>query len=170
MTTDAPQSAPESGAAKAPKYHPCKCMLGTGNQCTGETTKAFARGHDARMASRLAGLVADGKMPVEKAEKLVREAGGGDLLVSKMVHSAKLRQEAKAKPAKDKATPKAKAPAKDKAADKAPANGSGNIVGRELPVSHGERQFKGTVIRNASGDLKIRHRFQGKDCDHDMEV
>jgi hypothetical protein len=161
-------------APAAPKYHPCTCQMGTSNQCSGQTLKAFARGHDARMASRVAQEMADGKMTTDQAEKLIRRAGGGDLLVGKTMRSARLRQEAKTNP-KTPRTPKAaKAPRTqtESAADKAVdgATTTGQVTGKEVGVSHGARKFKAVVVRTAANDLMARHRFQGKDCDHELEV
>lgn len=87
----------------------CQCMLGwTGTAgsgstlamadnpatvCDRTTRKSFAQGHDARMSSRLATEIANGETTAEVATTLVQRAGGTAALVSKMLHSAKLRME-----------------------------------------------------------------------------
>jgi hypothetical protein len=117
------QGATQTEATKPPKFHPCKCLIGTRDKCPEETTKAFARGHDAKMSSRIAGLIAAGKMDVNKATTLIVEAGGSELLVSKTVHSAKLRTDkaaAKDLTAKERAAAKVESN-KEKAAKAAKA-------------------------------------------------
>jgi hypothetical protein len=156
-------------APKASKYGPCKCLHGTNKKCDGETTKVFARGHDARMASRLAKEVAAGKMTAAEAAKLIREAGGGDLLVSKMQHSADLRIEKNAAPATPKA-PRKPAAGKAAAAKDEPATpaATGSTVGQPVPVMHGTKTMKAVVVRTADEKLVARHRFQGQNCDHPL--
>jgi hypothetical protein len=118
MAKTSAQGATQDKAPKPPKYHPCKCLLGTRDKCPEETTKAFARGHDAKMSSRLATLVATGKIDPARARALLVEAGGSDLLVSKTLHSAKLRTDKAAE--KDKAA-KVRAAAKGTVATEKPA-------------------------------------------------
>lgn len=165
------QGATEGKAEKAPKApKQCACLTGTGKTCSATTGKSFAQGHDARMASRLAQLVAEDKMTPADAEKLVREAGGGDLLVSKTLHSAKLRKQG-GKP-KDR-QPKGEAkPSKSErdAAAAALAQGGPQVLGTKVKVSHGKRNFDAVVVRNASTKTVARHRFTGKDCDHEIEI
>lgn len=169
MATTAQKSATKDDAAqadKAPKpdkWHACACLTGTGNTCSDQTTRAFARGHDARFSSRIAEAVAGGSLAEDKAEALIKEAGGSDLLVSKTLHSAKLRKEAKSGEGKP-----AKSTGKASNAKPAPPK-SESIVGREVPVMHGAKTFKAVVVRTAAGDIRARHRYQGKDCDHELE-
>lgn len=163
------KSAKDTANARTP--HACACLTGTGKTCPDTTSKAFHQGHDARMASRLAQDVADGKMTVEAADKLIREAGGSDLLAGKMRHSAKLRQDkAAAKAAGPQAEPKApkglKA-TKEQAANVAKAP---SLVGSKVKAAHGQRQLDAVIVRNASNDLVARHRLNGKDCDHAVAV
>lgn len=83
----------ETTTTKASKVKPCACRIGTGTECERTTSKAFAQGHDAKLSSRLATDVAEGRMDLEEATGLVRKAGGSEALVSKMRHSARLRTE-----------------------------------------------------------------------------
>jgi hypothetical protein len=163
-TTEAP--------AKTRTLHNCGCLTGTGQTCTGTTRKSFTQGHDARMASRLAQQVADGKMTMEAAEKLIREAGGGDLLVSKTKHSANLRKSGKDKASKPKASGKAKdkdAQAREEIAQ-ALGNAGPQVKGQQVKVFHGKRHFAAVVVANAADELVARHRFQSKNCDHAVTV
>jgi hypothetical protein len=155
----------EPKAAKPPKYHPCECLAGTGKKCDGITTRAFARGHDARMASRLATDVANGDITKAEAAKIIRDAGGGDLLVGKMEHSAELRIE-KNKP-KEPGAPKA-ATKEARPASSKPAAGM-SAVGQAVTVAHGDKTYKAVIVRDAEENLRARHRHQGKNCDHDVE-
>ncbi len=91
----------------------------------------------------------------------MREAGGGDLLVGKMLRSAELRKTGKAE--------KAARPAKQEDEAAKPEAGK-QVTGQEVPVKHGTRTFKAVVVRDAGGQLTARHRFQGKDCDHELDV
>jgi len=149
-----------SAGSKTRTRHACACLTGTGGTCTATTLKAFAQGHDARMSSRLATMVAEGKISQEDAVKLIRQAGGGDLLVSKTVHSARLR----ASRGSNEKAPKAK---KEAAPEdpKAPS-----VVGHTAEVFHGKRKFNSVVVRNAAGDLAARHRLNGNNCDHEVTV
>jgi hypothetical protein len=149
--------------AKTRTAHNCGCLTGTAQVCSATTQRAFAQGHDARMAGRIAQLVADGNMSREDGEKLIRQAGGGDLLVSKTLHSAKLRAE-KGKEPKTPKGPKATKAQAD-AIVKVPS-----IVGQPAEVFHGKRNFKAVVVRDAQETLVARHRLNGKDCNHEIEV
>lgn len=157
----------------ASKIKDCQCLAGTGKQCDGKTTKAFARGHDARMASRLAQAVAEGKTTEAAASKLIREAGGGELLVGKMVHSAALRTERKSAPPKANTSGRAASKPTGTKASKAGSDESkveGNPMGKKVQVSHGKRKYDAVVIRDAGGELRARHRLQGKNCDHELDL
>jgi hypothetical protein len=150
------------------------CLHGTGKQCDGETTRVFARGHDARMASRVATAVAAEQMTPDAAEKLIRDAGGGDQLVSKMQHSAQLRIDKNAAPSPDgkAATSTAKKGKQDAkaAATSEPQAQEGTRVGDAVPVTHGNKTSRAVIVRNAAEELVARHRFQGKNCDHPIET
>jgi len=138
----------------------CHCLTGTELTCPATTRKAFAQGHDARMSSRIATAIAEGAMTEQDGLKLIRQAGGGDLLVAKTKHSAALR--------KSKGTePKApKAPKAAKPAIEVPAAPS--IVGEKVQVFHGKRPFNSIVVKDAAGQLVARHRLNGKDCNHEV--
>lgn len=154
---------------KANKYHNCNCLHGTGGQCTEQTTRAFARGHDARMSSRLADGIASGDITKAQAAKYLKEAGGSDLLISKTHHSAELRAERDKAPAKAAAkksaatAKKSTAKGKTEPAKEAPAQ----VIGRNVMIDHDENtEVRAVVVRNASEELVARHRHQGKNCDH----
>jgi hypothetical protein len=149
--------------AKTRTAHNCGCLTGTGQTCTATTQRAFAQGHDARMAGRVAQMIADGKLTADEGEKLVREAGGGDLLVSKTRHSAKLRAERAAGPK----TPKKAKATKEQAAAIAKVP---SVVGQAVEVFHGKRKFHAVVVRNAAEELVARHRLNSKNCDHQVSV
>jgi hypothetical protein len=198
MAKASAQSATQTEASKPPKYHPCKCMVGTREKCPEETTRAFARGHDAKMSSRLAAQIATGKMEPAKATSLLKEAGGSDMLVSKTLHSAKLRTDKATEKAKAKAEkaskPKAEKPAAKPVAE-APKDADEDeldededdvedddeddddevedvpalAVGTKGHVPDGDKTYTAVVVRNASGELVARHRLQGKNCDHSLD-
>jgi len=164
MSTDTAQE-------KVSALHKCGCLTGTGQECQAATRKSFAQGHDARMSSRVAQAIADEKMTEDDGLALVRNAGGGDLLVSKTKHSAALRKSKKS----DKAARPAKSPSKkaeQEAAEIAAARGEGGpqIKGKKVKVWHGKRRFDAIVVANAKEELVARHRFVGKNCDHKVEV
>lgn len=146
--------------------HNCACLTGTGKTCSATTQRAFAQGHDARMAGRVAQEIADGKMTAEDGEKLIRQAGGGDLLVFKTKHSARLRADRKASGDKPK-TPKGPRASADQAAAIAKTP---SVVGKETKVFHGKRNFNAVVVRNAQDQLVARHRLNSQNCDHEVEV
>lgn len=162
MTETAPASAAQKGGkAKTGRNttHKCRCLTGTGKQCSTATENSFGRGHDARMSSRLANEVAQGKTKKEEAEKHMRAAGGSDLLVGKMHRAAeRLAQPKTERKAADK-------PAKGKAA-KTEGGNPKNVV----TVKHGSREYKATVVTNAQQERVARHQMLGKNCDHDLEV
>lgn len=167
--------------------------------CPRMTRKSFAQGHDARMASRLAKEVAAGETTAEIAVELVQRAGGTGALVSKMLHSAKLRIEN----AKKKGEKAAAAPVRDDGVDlelegaKNLASDSGVTLeeakvqlgldgqsadgseepdmptpGDEVQAIHGKRTFKATVIEADGHGVLARH-FTGKQskpCFHDPET
>src|SRR5580693_7880027 len=95
------------------KLKQCACLTGTDQVCTATTRKVFAQGHDARMSSRLAQLVASADSPMTEADAvaLIKKAGGGLALISKTTHSAKLRAQRAAGGDKPKVEKKAKKPA-----------------------------------------------------------
>jgi len=116
------QTDPQPKTTKTPKM--CQCKIGASGQegvgsspefvdnprvaCDRTTSKSFAQGHDAALASRLAQEVADGITTIADAIELVKTAGGSAALVAKTQHSAKLRverAEAKAKKLAAKAEP-----------------------------------------------------------------
>lgn len=169
MATATAEKATQEKPAKASKYHPCKCLNDTGRQCPDETTRAFARGHDARMSSRLAEAIASKQKTKAQVAKIIKDAGGSDLLVDKTHHSADLRIEKDKAPAKAKAekqaASKGKAAAKADAADKQKA-ASKSPVGTNLKVNHDGNEVDAVVVRDGAGDLVARHRHQGKNCDH----
>lgn len=181
MATSKAQGATQDQAAKAatttasPRTpHPCACLAGTGKQCPDTTMKAFHQGHDARMSSRVAQDIADGKLTEAAGLKLVQDAGGSDLLIGKTKRSATLRKEKAAgaaagpkvgKSAAAKSGPKA---SPDQAA--AMAKASPAVLGTKLKVTHNGKAHDAVVVRNASGDLVARHRINGKDVDHQVTV
>lgn len=178
MTATAPQSATENKPAKTPtvpKIKQCACLNGTGKTCPDTTQKAFHQGHDARMASRLAQAVAAGTMELDAAKKLITDAGGSDLLVGKMAHSAQLRK-AKAEAPPKVRTPKTpKATAKGEGGTKADseqaatvATAGKSLMGSKVKAKHGDKDYDAVVVRNASEKIVARHRLQGKNCDHDV--
>ena len=167
-------SANTTKAPKTPKQ--CGCLTGTGQTCDRTTGKAFAQGHDARMASRLAQAVADpaNDMTVERATELITQAGGSDLLVGKMKHSAELRKTGKDKPAKE------RKPATDKAAEgaaeladtpeaKAMVSAGNQLMGSKVKVNHGDKSYDAAVVKDASGQTVARHRLIGQNCDHTVD-
>lgn len=154
--TSATKSAPSKNALTN-----CHCLTGTDKTCSATTRKAFAQGHDARMSSRIATLIATDQLTSEQGVALIRQAGGGDLLVSKTVHSAKLR---KSKGNGEQA-PKAHKKATEPEMPKSPT-----VVGKSTKVYHGKRPFNAVVVRNASDELKARHRLNSQNCDHEVEV
>lgn len=145
-------------------------MEGTDEVCDGTTRKVFAQGHDARMASRLAQMVALGALSAEQAETLIRRVGGGDLLVYKMKHSASLR--AARGNGNSKPSPKGKTRKQKEAEELARAleQTSPNVLGNQVRVYHGQRKFAAVVVRSASQDMVARHRLNGQNCDHVVEV
>ena len=169
MATATAEKATQEKPAKASKNHPCKCLNDTGRQCPDETTRAFARGHDARMSSRLAEAIASKQKTKAQVTKAIKEAGGSDLLVDKTLHSADLRIEKDKAPAKAKAekqaAAKGKTAAKDNAADKQ-KTASKSPVGTNVKVQHDGKDVDAVVVRDAAGDLVARHRHQGKNHDH----
>lgn len=130
MTTpsqDAPTN--EGGTPAKSKVHPCNCLFGWRGEglgsgldvpadqaqvCDRTTAKAFAQGHDARFASRLANEVAEGLTDEADLTQLIKAAGGSQALIAKTTRSAKLRIEAKARKNAPKAPkqPKAASPTK----------------------------------------------------------
>jgi|HubBroStandDraft_2_1064218.scaffolds.fasta_scaffold01427_11 hypothetical protein len=174
MATNKAQSATQetpTETASPRRPHACACLTGTGETCPQTTLKAFAQGHDARMSSRIAQAIAAGSMTEEAGLKLVKDAGGSDLLIGKTKRSATLRNERASKPAADKAPkadsgPKATKEQADAMA-KAPA---ASVIGTKLKVKHGDKEYDAVVVRNASNDLVARHRIQGKNVDHAVTV
>jgi phage terminase large subunit-like protein len=65
MTTTAEAPAPDAGAKTKNTDHRCQCRTGTKPACDGVTENSFARGHDARMSSRLAREVLEGKTDID---------------------------------------------------------------------------------------------------------
>lgn len=175
-TTDTAQSGTETAAPAASKTHPCACLTGTKHTCDRTTQKAFAQGHDARMASRLAEAVAKDETTVEAAEELIRKAGGSDLLVGKMKRSAELRKQAKDRPAKPRATKKDKAEGEGEHVKatteeaKAVASAGNGLLGSTVKVFHKEKEYDAAVVRNAAGDMIARHRLIGRNCDHEVDA
>lgn len=181
MTATSAQSAPDkagkAATPAAPKH--CGCLTGTGKTCDRTTQKAFAQGHDARMASRLAQAVADpnDQMTIDKARELIQEAGGSDLLIGKMAHSAGLRKakasgQSASKPAK---STSAKGEAKgqqharaDDAQARAVASAGSQLLGSKVKVKHGSKEYDAVVVRDASNQVVARHRLTGKNCDHSV--
>jgi hypothetical protein len=173
MTTDtaAPAASTQNKADKtpaAPKTKACGCLTGTGQVCDKQTQKAFAQGHDARMASRLAQAVAEGKSTLEDATKDIQEAGGSDLLIGKMKHSAELRKNKASQPKAPK-TPREKAPKPEQAgtpegnAVASPGNG---LLGTKAKVRHGEKEYDAVIVKNSADRMVARHRLIGNNCDH----
>jgi len=163
--------ATSANTTKTPKQ--CGCLTGTGNTCDRTTQKAFAQGHDARMASRLAQDVSKGETTAEAAEALIRQAGGSDLLVGKMKHSAELRRTNASKPKQPKgATKAAKAPAAGPQADtaeaKAVASAGDQLLGSQVKVNHNEKSYDAVIVKDAAGQRVARHRLIGKNCDHEV--
>lgn len=152
----------EAGTKKITTLHPCACLEGTGQVCPAVTRKAFAQDHDARMSSRLAQSVADKKMTMDQAEELLRKAGGSDLLIGKTKRSAQLRS------TKGTGEKKATKATKANEAEQAIAKAAPTILGQTAKVFHGKRRFDATVVRNASDEMVARHRFIGKNCDHEV--
>lgn len=66
--------------AKRPP-RPCSCSPA----CDATTARSFAPGHDARMVSRLATMVAAGELPLEEAGRQIHLAGGRRPLLVKLV-------------------------------------------------------------------------------------
>jgi len=167
-TTDTAQSGTQ--ASKTVKQ--CGCLTGTGQTCDRTTQKAFAQGHDARMASRLAQAVADpqSELTADQAEALIREAGGSDLLVGKMRHSAELRRDSASRPRTPK-TPKEKAPkpeADDSAEARAVASAGNGLLGTRTQVTHKDKTYDAVVVKDAAGTTVARHRLIGQNCDHEV--
>jgi len=164
--------ATSANTTKTPKQ--CGCLTGTGNTCDRTTQKAFAQGHDARMASRLAQSVSKDEMTADAAEALIRQAGGSDLLVGKMRHSAELRKTnaSKPKPPKQPKGTSAKAPAAGPQADtaeaKAVASAGDQLLGSQVKVSHGDKSYDAVIVKDAAGQRVARHRLIGKNCDHEV--
>lgn len=166
---DAPTTEAPAKAAKAP--HNCACLTGTGQTCPSMTLKAFAQGHDARMSSRVAQLIADGKLTEAAGLKLVADAGGSDLLVGKTKRSAALRQERKTKPAGEKPAPAKDKAAKDTAKASEPTQPKApSLVGTKVKARHNGKEVEAVVVRNASNDLVARHRVNGQNVDHPVTV
>jgi len=160
-----------ASTTKAPKQ--CGCLTGTGQTCDRTTQKAFAQGHDARMASRLAQSVSKDEMTADAAEALIRQAGGSDLLVGKMKHSAELRKTNASKPKQPKSTNKAaKAPAAGPQADtaeaRAVASAGDQLLGSQVKVAHGDKTYDAVIVKDAAGQRVARHRLIGKNCDHEV--
>lgn len=171
-TEVAGKPATSASTTKTPKQ--CGCLTGTGNTCDRTTQKAFAQGHDARMASRLAQAVSKDEMTAEAAEELIRQAGGSDLLIGKMKHSAELRKSSATRPRATK-SPKGetdKAPAPGPRADteeaKAVASAGDQLLGSQVKVSHGDKSYDAVIVKDASGQRVARHRLIGKNCDHEV--
>lgn len=171
-TTKAPAEGQQNSKAAAPRApHPCACLTGTGKQCSDTTLKAFHQGHDARLSSRVAQDIADGKITEEAGIKLIRDAGGSDLLISKTRHSAHLRQEKKAGAAAGPKTAASKGGPKASAAQQAAmTKAAPSVLGTKLKVTHGGKQVDAVVVRNASEELVARHRVQGRNVDHPIKV
>lgn len=152
--------------------HTCKCLHGTNEKCPAPTGKNFAQGHDARMASRLAQAVADGKMILDEALQLIREAGGSELLAGKMRHSANLRSriaqgDSRPKPERK---PKVVAPDADLARMERERQVRALALGQSVQAWHGKRPFNAVTVENENKVLVARHRLNGCDCDHETEV
>jgi hypothetical protein len=169
-TETAGKPATSANTTKTPKQ--CGCLAGTGQTCDRTTGKAFAQGHDARMASRLAQAVSKGEMAVEDAAKLITDAGGSDLLVGKMKHSAELRKTNASKPKaakKDKAAESEQAPEQaDTPEAKASASAGDQLLGTKVKVAHGDKTYDAVVLKNAAGTRVARHRLIGQNCDHSV--
>lgn len=157
----------QAPATTTPGGKLCGCLTGTGEQCLHPTQKVFAQGHDARMSSRLAKAVAAGAITADDAEALIRKAGGGDLLVSKTRHSADLRTRV-GNGDKPKVTKAKGVKAGDDLAAK--VSSAPSVLGRQVEVFHGESKSTAVVVRDATTALVARHRVQGKNCDHEVEV
>lgn len=176
--TPAAETAENTATTSTPKTHPCKCLEGTGKQCPDITTRAFARGHDARMASRLATAVANGQTTEAAAVKLIREAGGSELLAEKMKHSAQLRKEKNSGAGKTTSSKDKKGETAGKSSDPEAAKTQPGTspLGKKVTVKHaGEagkqgKSYQAVIVRNAAADLVARHRLSGKDCDHEVEI
>jgi hypothetical protein len=170
-TETAGKPATSANTTKAPKQ--CGCLVGTGQTCDRTTGKAFAQGHDARLASRLAQAVAKGEMTVEEATKLITEAGGSDLLIGKMRHSAELRKNSAGKPKAKKDKPAkdaSKAPEPSDAPEaKAQATPGDPLLGTKVKVAHGDKTYDAVVLKNAASVRVARHRLIGQNCDHSVE-
>lgn len=172
MTTE---TAPATGGKQKNTTHKCLCRTGTTPACTEPTDGSFHRGHDARMSSRLANEVVQGKTEIKAAEEHMRKAGGGDLLVSKMTRAVARLNEAKNKPAKEKAPKPAKAPKTSPSTDDPDAAGTAALAKaagskKTEDVYHGKRKYQAVVIATAGGETILRHKFGGKDCDHDLDI
>ena len=171
MTTNAPAPAAETKQTPATKVvKQCGCLVGTGKECDRTTQKAFAQGHDARLASRLAQAVAAGELTAEAAQKLIEQAGGSDLLIGKMKHSAELRKNKASAPR----TPRAPKAPKD-AAEKADtpearaAQSPGNpLLGTKVKVRHNEKEYDAVVLKDSHDRVIARHRLIGNNCDHEV--
>lgn len=61
--------------------HPCHCSP----TCDSTTLRAFAPGHDAKMATRIARLVVAGTLDLDQGKDAILQAGGSIALVRKMV-------------------------------------------------------------------------------------
>jgi hypothetical protein len=61
--------------------HPCHCSP----TCESTTLRAFAPGHDAKMATRIARMVVAGSLDLEQGKDAILQAGGSIALVRKMV-------------------------------------------------------------------------------------
>ncbi len=175
MTTNATAPAAETQQTPATKVvKQCGCLHGTGKECDRTTQKAFAQGHDARMASRLAQAVADpeDEMTAEVATKLIQEAGGSDLLIGKMKHSAELRKN-KASAPKAERKPKAPKDAAEKSdtAEARAVQSPGNpLLGIKVKVAHGEKEYDAVVLKDSHELVVARHRLIGNNCDHEVSA
>lgn len=154
----------------APVTRMCGCLTGTDQKCDRTTQKSFAQGHDARMSGRIATAIAKGEMTAEDGEKLIREAGGGDQLVSKCLHSADLRKKATEEGGKPKAKKTAKGGPKADATLAAKVDKAPSVLGRKVQVFHGTEETEAVIVRDATATLVARHRVTGKNCDHEVEV
>lgn len=199
---------PENTASAKPTKRSCQCLLGwtgepalgsnlemadnPGHVCDRVTRKSFAQGHDARMSSRLATEIAQGVTSADVATQLVQRAGGTAALVSKMLHSAKLRMEAAQKKAT--AKPATASTADDDALAENMANDEGISLneareslglepmtddeppalpelGSDWSVKHGKRTYKAKVIEAHTGERVASHKLgQGRDCYHDLST
>lgn len=97
-TATAPPANKSETGDKAPStLRNCKCATVKDGKtfargtCTAQTKKSFAQGHDARMSARVATAIATGEVTMEAGLAEVRNAGGGEQLVSKTQWSATLR-------------------------------------------------------------------------------